>query len=280
MLGALIIVFREVIEAGLIVGIALAVTRGVAGSRSWIAGGVAAGVVGALLVAAFAEQLSAAVAGRGQELFNATVLGLAVLMLAWHNIWMARHGRELAQELSDVGRAVATGDRTFVALAVVVGVAVLREGAEVVLFLYGILVSGETGMNVVLGGFAGLGLGALLSVLTFYGLVVIPPRRLFAVTSVLVTLLAAGLASQSISFLQQAGVATVLTQTMWDTSSILPDNSLLGRVLHTLVGYSDQPSVMQGLVYAATIVAIVFATKLAAPAPRPRPPAAIGTPAE
>jgi high-affinity iron transporter len=280
MLGALIIVFREVIEAGLIVGIALAVTRGVAGSRSWIAGGVACGVVGALLVAAFAEQLSAAMAGRGQELFNASVLGLAVLMLSWHNIWMARHGRELAQELSDVGRAVATGDRTFVALAVVVGVAVLREGAEVVLFLYGILVSGESGANVVLGGFAGLGLGALLSVLTFYGLVVIPPRRLFAVTSVLVTLLAAGLASQSISFLQQAGVATALSQTMWDTSSILPDNSLLGRVLHTLIGYSDQPSVMQGLVYAATIVAIMLATRLAAPAPRPRPPAAIGTPAE
>jgi high-affinity iron transporter len=281
MLGALIIVFREVIEAGLIVGIALAVTRGVAGSRSWIAGGVAAGVAGALLVAVFAEQLSAAVAGRGQELFNATILGLAVLMLAWHNIWMARHGRELAQELSDVGRAVAAGDRTFVALAVVVGVAVLREGAEVVLFLYGILVSGETGMNVILGGFAGLGLGALLSVLTFYGLVVIPPRRLFAVTSVLVTLLAAGLASQSVSFLQQAGIATALSQTMWDTSAILPDNSLLGRVLHTLIGYSDQPSVMQGLVYATTIAAIVTATKLVAPAaPRPRPQAPIGTPAE
>ncbi len=281
MLGALIIVFREVIEAGLIVGIALAVTRGVAGSRSWIAGGVAAGVAGALLVAAFAEQLSAAVAGRGQELFNASVLGLAVIMLAWHNIWMARHGRELARQLSDVGHAVTSGDKTFIALAVVVGVAVLREGAEVVLFLYGILVSGESGMNVVFGGFAGLALGALLSVLTFYGLVVIPPRRLFAVTSVLVTLLAAGLASQSISFLQQAGIATALTQTLWDTSGILPDNSLIGRVLHTLIGYSDQPSMMQGLVYATAIVVIVLATKLVAPpVPRAPSPATAGTPAE
>ena len=143
MLGALIIVFREVIEAGLIVGIALAVTRGVRGSRQWIAAGVLVGVVGALLVAGFAEQLSAAMAGRGQELFNASVLGLAVAMLAWHNIWMARHGRELSRELSDVGRAVASGDKTFLALAVVVGVAVLREGSEVALFLYGILISGE-----------------------------------------------------------------------------------------------------------------------------------------
>ncbi len=278
MLGALIIVFREVIEAGLIVGIALAVTRGVQGSRAWIAGGVLAGVVGALLVAGFAEQLSAALAGRGQELFNASVLGVAVLMLAWHNVWMARHGRELARELSDVGRAVASGDKTFVALAVVVGVAVLREGAEVALFLYGILVSGETGSNLIIGGFAGLVLGALLSVLTFYGLVIIPPRRLFAVTSVLVTMLAAGLAAQCVAFLQQAGIVTALSQTLWDTSAFLPDNSLFGRVLHTLIGYSDQPSLMQALVYAATVATIVLATKLAATPSRPAAP--VSAPAE
>jgi len=100
MLGALIIVFREAIEAGLIIGIVAAVTRGVDGSRRHIAGGVAAGTLGAVIVAAFAERLSQAFAGSGQELFNASVLMLAVVMLAWHNIWMARHGRELAQELS------------------------------------------------------------------------------------------------------------------------------------------------------------------------------------
>ena len=267
MLGALIIVFREVIEAGLIVGIALAVTRGVRGSRQWIAAGVLAGVVGALLVAGFAGQLSAAMAGRGQELFNASVLGLAVAMLAWHNIWMARHGRELSRELSDVGRAVASGDKTFLALAVVVAVAVLREGSEVALFLYGILISGESGFDVLAGGFAGLGLGALVSFLTFYGLVIIPPRRLFATISVLVTLLAGGLAAQSAAFLQQAGVVTALSSTLWDTSGILPDNGLIGRVLHTLIGYSDQPSALQGVAYLGTILTIVIATRLAAPAP-------------
>ncbi|MGA8171043.1 MAG: FTR1 family protein [Methylocystis sp.] len=278
MLGALIVVFREVIEAGLIVGIALAVTRGVRGSRRWIAGGVLAGAVGALLVAGFAEQLSAAMAGRGQEMFNAGVLGLAVAMLAWHNIWMARHGRELAHELSDVGRAVASGDKTFMALGVVVAVAVLREGAEVALFLYGILISGESGLDVIIGGFAGLGLGALVSFLTFFGLVTIPPRRLFAVTSVLVTLLAGGLAAQCAAFLQQGGVVAALSQTLWDTSAILPDNSLFGRVLHTLVGYSDQPSALQGVAYLGTILVIVIATRFAAPAsPRLAP---INAPAE
>lgn len=278
MLGALIVVFREVIEAGLIVGIALAVTRGLAGSRAWIAGGVGVGVLGALLVAAFAGELSSALAGRGQEMFNASVLALAVVMLAWHNMWMARHGRELAQQLADVGEAVASGEKSFVAFGVVVAVAVLREGAEVVLFLYGILVSGESVFDLFLGGVGGLALGVGLSALTFYGLVNIPPRRLFAVTSVLVTLLAAGLASQCAAFLQQAGFASRLAQTLWDTSAVLPDNSLVGRVLHTLIGYTDQPSLLQALVYALTIVVIVAATRFAAPSRKRAPIAAAAAP--
>jgi len=270
MLGALIIVFREVIEAGLIVGIVLAASRGVAGARAHVAAGVAAGVAGAGVAAYFADTLSSALAGRGQELFSASVLGIAVVMLAWHNIWMASHGREMARELNSVGRAVASGDKTLMALAIVVGVAVLREGAEVALFLYGVVVSGESGASVLTGGLAGLGLGALASVATFWGLVNIPPRHLFAVTSWLITLLAAGLAAQCAGFLQKAEVVTVLADTVWDTSAILPDNSVPGRVLRTLIGYTDQPSGLQLLAYFATLAIIVVATRLAAPTPRPQ----------
>jgi high-affinity iron transporter len=278
MLGALIIVFREVIEAGLIIGIVMAVTQNVRGARSWIAGGVLAGIVGAGLVAAFADALSSGLAGRGQEVFNASVLGLAVIMLSWHNIWMARHGREMAQSLSATGQAVAAGEKSLIALAVVVGLAVLREGAEVVLFLYGVLVSGETTLNLLAGGVAGLALGALVSIATFKGLVTIPPRHLFGVTTTLITFLAAGLAAQSVGFLQQAWIVTALTQTAWDTSAVLSDASLFGRVLHTLIGYTDQPSVMQVLVYVATLVAILVATRLAAP--RRRQAAPVEAPAE
>ena len=128
MLGALIIVFREVIEAGLIVGIVLAVTANIPRRGRWIAGGVTGGVLGAIVVAAFAEALSQALAGVGQELFNAGILAIAVVMLAWHNIWMARHGKELAAHIGDVGRAVSNGSRSLAALAIVVGVAVLRDG--------------------------------------------------------------------------------------------------------------------------------------------------------
>jgi high-affinity iron transporter len=94
MIASLIIVFREVIEAGLIVGIVLAVTSGVPRRGRWVMAGIVTGVAGATLVAVFAGALSNALAGVGQEIFNASILALAVVMLAWHNIWMARHGRK------------------------------------------------------------------------------------------------------------------------------------------------------------------------------------------
>ena len=121
MLAAAVIVFREIIEAGLIVGILLAVTRGLENARLWIAGGVLAGIVGSCVVAGFTGILASAFAGAGQELFNATILGIAVVMLASHNIWMARHGRQMAASLKATGSAVSIGAKAPIALFVVVG---------------------------------------------------------------------------------------------------------------------------------------------------------------
>lgn len=258
MIAALIIVFREVFEAGLIVGIVLAVTRTVSHRNRWIGGGVIAGVLAACLVAVFAGALSNLFAGMGQELFNALILIIAVVMLTWHNVWMARHGSELAGELRAAGQAVVEGSKSLLALAVVVGVAVLREGSEVVLFLYGVVAgSDDSALSVGLGGFLGLLLGALVCVLTYAGLVRIPARKLFAVTTVLIALLAAGMAAQAASFLEKANVLTALNNVVWDSAWLLSDTSIPGKALHTLIGYTDQPTAMQLVVYAA-VLAVTF----------------------
>jgi high-affinity iron transporter len=262
-LASLLIVFREVFEAGLIVGVVMAVTAGVRGRTLWVSGGVVAGVLGACLVALFTGGLSELFGGNGQEIFNASILGFAVIMLTWHNVWMARHGREMAAELRAAGEAVAAGSKSLAALGIVVAIAVLREGSEVVLFLYGVAAAqGGASFGMVVGGLIGLILGALVCFATYLGLITIPTRYLFAVTSALIALLAAGLAAQAIAFLEQADILTALDNTVWDTSWILSDSSLLGRALHTLIGYVDQPTAMQLVVYVATLVIIVVLMKL------------------
>lgn len=263
MLAALIIVFREVFEAGLIVGIVLAVTRLVPRRNRWIGGGVLAGVAAACLVAAFAGVLSQLFEGMGQELFNAAILAIAVIMLTWHNVWMARHGKEIAGEMRAIGQAVAEGSKSLLALAVVVAVAVLREGSEVALFLYGVAASdGGSAASLTIGGLMGLALGVAVCLLTYFGLMRIPPRALFATTTVLITLLAAGMAAQAVAFLQRANWLTPLDTVMWDSGWLLSESSVVGRALHTLVGYTDQPTGMQIVIYLAVILVTVMLMRL------------------
>jgi high-affinity iron transporter len=269
-LAALLIVFREVFEAGLVIGIVLAVTRAVPHRGFWIGGGILAGTLAACVVAVFTGALSDAFGGAGQELFNAAILGVAVLMLTWHNVWMARHGRELVAEMLAIGEAVTKGSRPLTALSIVVAVAVLREGAEVVLFLYAVVVAeGGANIGIVAGGIGGVLLGAMISLLLYFGFMRIPTRYLFAVTTVMIALLAAGMAAQATNFLERANVVTALSAIAWNSSWLLSESSWLGRALHTLIGYSDRPTVMQVAVYLATLAVIFALMKTFAPTPAP-----------
>jgi high-affinity iron transporter len=256
-LATAIIVFREVLEAALIVGIVMAASRGIRGRGGWVGGGVAGGILGAVIVAACAGTIASAAAGMGQEVFNAAVLFAAVGMLGWHNIWMTRHGREMAGAATRLGADVRAGREPLWALSFAVGLAVLREGAEIVLFLYGIAATEDGGIGAMaLGGALGLAAGVAAGAGMYLGLVSIPLRHLFAVTSWLVLLLAAGMASQAAAFLLQADLLPALGDALWDTSFLLNEKSLFGRVLHTLVGYTAQPAGIQLVFYLVTLLAI------------------------
>jgi high-affinity iron transporter len=253
-----------------VIGIVLAATTGVPRRGLWVGAGITGGVFGACVVAVFADSIANMMAGAGQELFNAAVLTIAVLMLTGHNVWMAREGRHMAQEMKTLGEDVVTGRRTLTALAIVVGVAVLREGSEIVLFLYGIALSGgSTMISMFFGGAIGVALGGAVSALMYFGLLRIPARHLFSVTTFLIALLAAGMAAQAIVFLQQAGLVTVLSHVVWDTSSILSDGSITGKALHTLIGYADRPTGIQLVVYVGTLAMIFTLMRVFGHAPKP-----------
>ena len=263
MLGAAIIVFREVLEAALIIGIIAVATRSMPSRRFWIGLGIGAGLLGSVIVAGLAGRIAELAEGTGQELFNAGVLGMAALMLAWHNIWMARHGRQLALQATQLGQEVLSGSREMSALAVVIALAVLREGSETTLFLYGMLAGGDTPLlSVIGGGFVGLLLGILAGAGLYAGILRIPARMFFTATSALVLLLAAAMASQVARFLVQADLLPSLASPLWNSSWLLDNNSLMGRFLHTLVGYEAMPSGIQVVFYLTTIALILAGMQL------------------
>ena len=258
MLGVALLVFREVLEAALIVTIVAAATRGVVGRARFIGGGIGLGIVGAIVVALFAGVIEEAVGGSGQELFNACVLLAAVLMIGWHVIWMSSHGRELAKQMQSVGHAVKTGSSSLAMLLAVVALAVLREGSEIVLFLYGMAAGGAGRADLLLGVPMGIAGGTAVGFALYFGLLRIPMRHFFTATNWILVLLAAGLASSAARFLIQANWLPAWDNQVWNTSALLDNGSVVGQALHILVGYEARPAGMQIAFWLATAALLVL----------------------
>lgn len=265
MFGTAIIVFREVLEASIIIGIIAAATRNVPNSRRWLVAGLLSGLFGAGMIAVFTAFIGALASGFGQEILNAAVLGVAVLMLGWHNIWMSSNGAQLAANARSAGAEIRDGRRACSVLFLITGLAVLREGAETVLFLYGIAVSEGGGKSaMMLGGLIGISTGAATGYLIYAGLLRVSMRWFFLATSTLVLLLAAGMASQAAHFLIQADLLPGLATPLWDSSAALPQNELPGMLLHSLVGYDARPAGMQLVFFVAVLLVITLGMKWAA----------------
>lgn len=268
MFSTALIVFRESLEAALFIGIVAAATQGLQGRARWLSAGVGAGVLGALGLALLAQQIAAWLDGLGQDAVNVIVLSLALAMLLWHCIWMASHSREAASEARQLGRSVQDGQRAPLALLVAVALAVLREGAETVLFVGGSLSSAAASPGeVLLSGGLGLGAGVLLGLGLYVGLRRIPARHVFKVTNALIALLAASIASQLVRALTQAGWLERWTAPLWDSSALLAPDSAIGTLAHALAGYEARPSAAQLASYVGVLALIYAGTRMLAPRP-------------
>ncbi|MEQ1704594.1 MAG: FTR1 family protein [Rickettsiales bacterium] len=262
MIPSFIIAFREFLEIAIIITIILAATRGVAGRNFWVIAGIAGGLVGSAVVAVFASNISDAMEGVGQEIFNAAILAVAVLMIVWTVVWMQSHGRALAQKMKQVGKAVSEGETPLYSIAVVVSLAMWREGAEIVLFMTGIISSSQESIFAILiGGVAGAALAITIGILLYFGLIKLSSRHLFAVTGWLLILLACGMSAQVAGYLNAADILPSFGNT-WDSSWLLTQDSIIGKILHVMLGYSERPSVMQLIFYVATMVVTVALIKI------------------
>ncbi len=258
MISSLVIVFREMLEMVLVVGILMAATRGLPGSRKWIGLGVLGGLMGALFFGLFMEKMEASFDGDGEFLFNATILFLASILIAWTVFWMNSHGREMSRRMKEVGGSVQSGDLPYTALAVVALSAVMREGSEAVFFLFGAAQSAQAdGWSMLIGGLLGAGSAMAIGALLYFGLARIPVKQLLHVAGWVLMLLAAGMASQATWNLVVIDWLPPLMDPMWNTSTILPSESLLGELLHVLIGYDDQPTGLQVMVFALSLAAMI-----------------------
>ncbi len=263
MAATFIIMFREILEISIILGIIMAATKDIAGRSRWVGIGIAGGIAGSALVAYFAGAISEAVEGMGQEVLNAGVLFVAVLMIGWTVVWMSTHARQMVQKIRGVGQAVHDGKLPMYALTVVVSLSMWREGAEIVLFMTGILsTSRESLLAISAAGLAGALVAGTIGLLLYLGLVKFSTKYLFATTSWLLVLLACGMSAQAAGYLVAADMLPVLTPQLWDTSWLLSESSLLGKIFGAMLGYTERPSGIQLVFYLTTFGVIAALLKV------------------
>ncbi|EKF3854737.1 FTR1 family protein [Salmonella enterica] len=262
MIAVILIVFREVLEAGLIISVILAACKGYK-IRHLIIAGITSGVIFSGLLALFTNSIENALSGTGQEVFNSALLLTATLMLSWQIVWMSTKGKEMADaSRNEVRNILSEGNKNY-AIAVVVAIAVMREGSEVVLFMYSIIISTGTSVTAMFtGGIIGVVAGIVFTFLLYRGLILIPLKFIFLLSNIVLTFIAAGLASQGIGILSSIDIIPAIKDTVWDSSWLLSDNSWQGGLARAIFGYTSTPSGVQIITWILVTVLILSISSL------------------
>lgn len=270
MSGIAVIVFREILEIALVLGIVLAATRGLPRRGVLVSLGLALGVIGSFIIFLLIDVISDAIDGLGQEVFNAAVIFTAVAFLSWTVIWMKRHGRELVQHLNTVGADVVAGRKSLYVIVLVVALTIFREGSEIVLFTHAQIGIGTPMSSIISGSVFGLVGGLIVGFMLYFGLLKTVKRHLFTVTSWMLIFLTAGMAAQGANYLIQADLLPMLHPQVWDTSALLDDEGIIGETLSVLIGYTARPTGMELLFYVSVLFSVGTAYRLIGTAKPPK----------
>jgi high-affinity iron transporter len=259
-----IVIFREFLEIAILLGIVLAATKNLSHRSSYIIAGVLIGLVGASLLGFFATQLSSSFGGMGDEIFNVGIILLTVFVLGWTAVWMKGYSTQIKEEMSLVASKIEKGNAHKVILTLMVAGTIFREGSEVVLFIYSFASSSQSlnAEQYLLGFTIGSLGGLLVGTWLYLGLLKFAGRYVFKVCFVLLIFIASGLAAEAAGILTSSGFINVLTERAWDSSWIVADHSIVGRLLKILVGYESKPNIMQLLFYCTTLLVLCLCSYL------------------
>lgn len=251
----LFVVWRESVEALLVVGILYAwLKNGDADARRglpYLWAGVGVGVFAAVVLGAALVGFSEFLSGDAADYFQTGMVLVACVLIVQMVLWMKRHGRTLKRDMERSLQA-STRDGNGWGVAVLVALAIAREGSETVIFLYG-LGFGQSG-HVSHGDVLAIVLGLALAFLTFYilqlGGRVFSWRHFFRVTEVMLLLLGAGLLQTGVDKLIDKELLPLGVSQMWNSAWLLDDSSTVGSMVAALTGYRAHPALTNVIAYA------------------------------
>jgi high-affinity iron transporter len=258
MLSTIVITFREMLEIILIISIIMSSIKTLPKKNLYIASGVMAGALASVIIALCINQITSALNGLGQEYLNIIILTSTIAMIAWIVIWMKKHSSELTKKLKTVSIKVLNKDAPLLCISSIVAISVMREGFEIILFLHGLYAVGTSINDIILGSILGGVTGIITGMLLYKGLLKLSPKVLFNTTGFLLLVLAAGMSAQLANYLESTNLITTFSNPLWNSSWLISESSIIGKTLHALIGYNEQPTGLEVIFYFSTITIIYY----------------------
>ena len=256
-INSVILLLQEILEAALLISVLLVITnlfhdiwgRSFVLRKTWIFYSLILGCAGAWLYALVTPTVSEWFDYVGQEVVNSLIhlvsLGFLILLS-----WVAP-SNYFSDKTSQRAQLV------IASMVVIVLLALVREGSEILLYLGGVTSQSENVVPVLSGAVIGAGIGLSCGVILYYGLTSLSHTWAFRVCLLLLAFVCGNIASQIVMLLTQADWLPY-TAIAWDTAGLLPENSITGRLLYALIGYEATPSILQAVCYGLAMLIIIF----------------------
>jgi high-affinity iron transporter len=255
MIKLAIVVFRECMEVAFLLGVILAVTRPVKDSRKYIILGSVCGVFVASLFAFFAKFVTESLGGLGDEAFDSCVIIFTAALISWTVVWMQGFTKKIRKNLGKLSDKIKAGITSQIMLVVVVAATIFRECVEIILFVYSITSTGDINNNEYV---AGIGIGAIGGVVVgtalYLGLMRYAGKYIFKISTILLTFIAAGLSAEAAGIMTSSGMIEILSDQLWDSSWLVDNESVIGKILSIAIGYDSKPNGMQIIFYLSTLI--------------------------
>jgi high-affinity iron transporter len=255
MLAATIISLREMLEICLIISMVLAALSDIKYRKKVLLIGGSIGVLFSVFLALALNIITNLFDGNGQEILNIIILAASLICIALTILWVNKHGQHLYKNISAAGKKFESEEENNIwPMVTIIALALGREGAELILFLNGVYAVGTGVIDIFLGVMIGFAISIFIAYLLYIGLFKVPTRYFFRVINVMLILLAANMASQLANYLMAADIISSFSTDLWNTSWLISDESVLGKIIYSILGYSSRPTQLQIIFYSFTIV--------------------------
>jgi high-affinity iron transporter len=262
MFNIALVLFRELLEIFVILGVITASTQSVQNSKIYIASGILTGLVLTSTLAFFVNNLTFSFGGFGEEVTDVIIIAITVVLVAITAIWVNGADARLRAQINKASSAAEHSTLDKIILITVIAMTIFREGVEIAIFISAFssayeIPPTEYAIGLGLGMFSGIFAGISI----YYGLNKFAIKYLFKISFIFLTLIAASLASEAAGIMTSIGMISILNTPIWDSSWIISNLSITGRILKILVGYTSKPNCIQIIAYTFTIVLIYICSK-------------------